>query len=524
MVSTSLANGSVTSWPSLVAPSLAAVVHPVLHQPFVIGPGCSPIPSKLVTQIVGGKYVDLSELIAANLTEAQNEPQLLLDGRIVLSTTPRRQRRRIDDIVTWLEAFSIFKLVLVSYFPQRWADLSRYQLLILRTHRQLNGRAWLTYDRAFREHVAATKTTDCSTRSTPSCTASILRDLSPGGRRTRPLKQRDPTRVIPFVSRGIMANALRSTSPAGFPTSAAPAMGHTECWTASIPLKGNMDHRISRATSPSAVEGVAGIQEGSAFGSPRPYSDPTPYASRVDQSSLESQCQIFLLNGLAPTTRRTYASAQRKYIDFCSQLGRQSACPADEKTLSLFITFLAQTLQHRSIKVYLSAVRSLHIEQGFADPLANCVRLQQVFRGIKRSQGSPTPQRLPITDSLMQVIFKALDLKLFNHAMFWAACTLEYFGFLRSAEFTVPNLSNFSTSIHLQVSDLAFDNLTEPSCLRVLVKASKTDPFRKGCRVHIGRGRFPLCAVSAIAVYLNIRGDSPGPLFLLDDGRPLSLK
>ena len=229
-----------------------------------------------------------------------------------------------------------------------------------------------------------------------------------------------------------------------------------------------------------------------------------------------------MLNGLAPTTRRTYASAQRKYIDFCSQLGRQSPCPADEKTLSLFITFLAQTLQHRSIKVYLSAVRSLHIEQGFADPLANCVRLQQVFRGIKRSQGSPTPQRLPITDSLMQVIFKALDLKLFNHAMFWAACTLAYFGFLRSAEFTVPNLSNFSTSIHLQVSDLAFDNLTKPSCLRVLVKASKTDPFRKGCHVHIGRGRFPLCAVSAIAVYLNIRGDSPGPLFLLDDGRPLS--
>ncbi|KAK3734847.1 hypothetical protein QZH41_011755 [Actinostola sp. cb2023] len=163
MVSSSLANGSVTSWPSLVAPSLAAVVPPVLHQPFVIGPGCSPIPSKLVTQIVGGKFVDLSELIAANLTETQNEPQLLLDGRVVLSTTPRRQRRRIDDIVTWLEAFSIFKLVLASYFPQRWADLSRYQLLILRTHRQFNGRAWLTYDKAFREHVAATNTTDWST-------------------------------------------------------------------------------------------------------------------------------------------------------------------------------------------------------------------------------------------------------------------------------------------------------------------------------------------------------------------------
>ena len=29
--------------------------------------------------------------------------------------------------------------------------------------------------------------------------------------------------------------------------------------------------------------------------------------------------------------------------------------------------------------------------------------------------------------------------------MFWAACTLAYFGFLHSAEFTVPNLASFST-------------------------------------------------------------------------------
>lgn len=109
-------------------------------------------------------------------------------------------------------------------------------------------------------------------------------------------------------------------------------------------------------------------------------------------------------------------------------------CPADERTLCLFTTHLSNSIRHQSIKVYLSAVRALHIEQGFSDPLVNCQRLQQVIRGIKRSQGSTTSQRLPVTDSLMLNIFNALDLSLFDHTMFWAACTLAYFGLLRSAE------------------------------------------------------------------------------------------
>ena len=70
--------------------------------------------------------------------------------------------------------------------------------------------------------------------------------------------------------------------------------------------------------------------------------------------------------------------------------------------------------------VYLSAVRSLHIEKGFPDTLRNCLRLQQVLRGVKRSQGSPAAQRLLITDSLLLVIHQGLDINIFYHCAFWA--------------------------------------------------------------------------------------------------------
>ena len=179
-------------------------------------------------------------------------------------------------------------------------------------------------------------------------------------------------------------------------------------------------------------------------------------------------------------------------------------------------------MQHSSIKVYLSAVRALHIEEGFPDPLVNCLRLQRVLRGIKRTQGSPEAQRLPITDHILMIIFGALDLSVFDHCMFWAACNLAYFGFLRSAEFTVPNLASFSPALHLCVCDISVDSDISPSCLRVRIKASKTDPFRKGCFVHIGKGRFPLRALQAILAYLARRGNSGGPLFLFQDGRPLT--
>ena len=243
-------------------------------------------------------------------------------------------------------------------------------------------------------------------------------------------------------------------------------------------------------------------------------------------ASLELRCRELLLNGLAPSTRRAYASGQKKFINFCSQLGRVhpngSVCPADEWTLCLFATFLSDFIQPSSIKVYLAAVRALHIEQGFPDPVLNCLRLERVVKGIKRIKGTKSVERLPITDDIMMTIYSYLDVPLADHAMFWAACCLAYFGFLRSAEFTVPSLSGYSELAHMNVQDLAVDSSVSPTCIRVHIKASKTDPFRKGCFVYIGRAKSPLCAVEAILAYLNIRGDAPGPLFLLQSGQPLT--
>ena len=146
-------------------------------------------------------------------------------------------------------------------------------------------------------------------------------------------------------------------------------------------------------------------------------------------AAFKAQYYSYLTQSLAASTRKSYATAQSQFLSFCRQLGRihssGSPCPKDEWTLCLFATLLAGSLQHSSIKVYLSGVRALHIEQGFADRLHNCLRLQRVIHG---TQGSPSSSCLPITDDLMLVIWKSLNLQLPDHCMFWVACTLGYLG------------------------------------------------------------------------------------------------
>ena len=132
--------------------------------PFIVGPGYAPIPAKTVHAIVTGKYINLGDLLPDNsrATDDFNEPQLLLDGRLVLTGAARKPRKEIHDILSWVEAFTVYSVILASHFPHRWRDLASYKLLILRTYRQFSGSAWCEYDKAFRQHAAASKLSDWS--------------------------------------------------------------------------------------------------------------------------------------------------------------------------------------------------------------------------------------------------------------------------------------------------------------------------------------------------------------------------
>jgi len=193
----------------------------------------------------------------------------------------------------------------------------------------------------------------------------------------------------------------------------------------------------------------------------------------------------FFRDGLAASTRSTYDSAQQKFINFCTTT-KLCSVPALVVTLVLFDTHLVRgNISHATIKVYLAAVRHMHVSTGFHDFFNSQLtpRLQLVLRGIKKCQALTHLQRvrLPITLQIMYKIKEELsqEPQSYKNIMLWAACCIAFFGFMRVGEFIIPGPNDYDASSHLSLSDISVDSRTNPHLLKVILKQSKTDPFHR---------------------------------------------
>ena len=65
-------------------------------------------------------------------------------------------------MVTWIEVFTIFCIILCHTFPSRWKGLNQQKLLIIQTAGRFSDKSWLHYDIAFRKEAAASDSTNWS--------------------------------------------------------------------------------------------------------------------------------------------------------------------------------------------------------------------------------------------------------------------------------------------------------------------------------------------------------------------------
>ena len=92
---------------------------------------------------------------------------------------------------------------------------------------------------------------------------------------------------------------------------------------------------------------------------------------------------------------------------------------------------------------------------------------------------------------------------------------------LRLGELTCKN--KFSPDFHMSPADITFlPSWNSPDHISVRIKVSKTDPFRIGHSLFIGKTNQPVCPVKAMKAYLTTRGTTPGPLFQFLSGAPLT--
>ena len=199
--------------------------------------------------------------------------------------------------------------------------------------------------------------------------------------------------------------------------------------------------------------------------------------------------------------------------------------PASEGTLIYFASYLARTVRHSTIKLYLAAVRNLHVTAGYPDPLKGKLLLRKVLRGILRYQGNQRARRLPVTPEVLLAIRPVLQswLSPRDFSMIWAAFNLAFFAFLRCSEFTYCGVRKFRQQFDLSTDCITFHpSLACPQRITVYLKSSKTDIAREGQSLTIARTSTPLCAVAAMQEYFLLVRPRHGPLFYFASGRYLT--
>ena len=185
-------------------------------------------------------------------------------------------------------------------------------------------------------------------------------------------------------------------------------------------------------------------------------------------------------------------------------------------------------LAYPTIKVYMAAVHSAHVNTENHEIYDKQLtpRLGLLMQGIHIEKSKTTPQRihLPITLEIMEQIRVTLSKtpKDYKCILLWAVRCTAFFGLLRVSEFTVPSIHQYDPDFHLSQADVTLDNRQAPSLVQLHIKQSKTDPFRNGSDVFLGRTHKKICPVEAILAYLTVRGNQPGQLFVLSDNTTLT--
>ncbi len=146
------------------------------------------------------------------------------------------------------------------------------------------------------------------------------------------------------------------------------------------------------------------------------------------------------------------------------------------------------------------------------------------MRGTKKEQaGSPKSIRLPITPPILLKMRQVWG----RQASSWDCHALGsllpgVLGFMRSGELVAPADGQFDAGQHLTFADVSVYSSTRLSLLAVCIKQSKTDPFRQGTTIFMGKTDTALCPVAAMLAYMALRGPGEGPLFRFQDKQPLT--
>ena len=228
---------------------------------------------------------------------------------------------------------------------------------------------------------------------------------------------------------------------------------------------------------------------------------------------------------LSSSSVRTYQRPWQLLYHFQQdRLGYQGPVfPLSINTLALFIAFLAERKYAAStVLTYISALSYPHRLASLSDP-TKADMIQIALRGYSKLNPS-FDVRLPISLPILENIIAASDhtqSALYYRKMTQAMYAFAFFAALRVGELTYRTHQSQRNLILLNQITFMETRKGSISAIKLTLRNYKHSDTSKPVDIFLYR-EHPVCPVSLLLAYLNLRGNFPGPLFCWPDASPIS--
>ena len=236
---------------------------------------------------------------------------------------------------------------------------------------------------------------------------------------------------------------------------------------------------------------------------------------------------------LADKTKSTYNTALNNVKKCEKDLEVSLSFPWDDRKTLIFVGWLIkQDVKSGTIKSYLSGIQKSHIACGFKGLDNESPLIKEILLGHKNkhAQGRTNDvraKRLPATLKVLRFLkakIRTSNMSTHNKITVWAACTISFYGALRSSEALSRYENFFDPSLTLCKKDVTLCKDDDVESLHLNIKHSKTNKSGIDETLIIYATNTDTCPISAAKKLLILNKDVPlsYPFFSLESGKPLS--
>lgn len=197
----------------------------------------------------------------------------------------------------------------------------------------------------------------------------------------------------------------------------------------------------------------------------------------------------FIKDSVPENTKRAYAADWALFSDWCDDKQVKNL-PAEPGTVAAFLADEAQHCKPSTLRRRLAAIGKMHAIAGHGNPCSAEV-VKSTIRGIERTVGIAPESKAPATHETIQKMLACCPMTTLDGIRSRAILLIGFAGAFRRSEL-----------VNLVVPDLKWS----PQGVVITVRRSKTDQRGKGMQKAIPYTDGPLCAATALKVWLNASG------------------